>query len=146
MLRNYAEEGLAMPLLASKKAEYLEILMKRDGARCRYCGKALSKAGGPGKGGKGDWPHLEHLVARVNGGSNNIENFGLSCHVCNSAKRERSAEDVRHNIAQLTLGWPKFTRAQIAWLREQGFDLSAYDAFQFHFEKGLPCERDGPSQ
>ncbi len=49
----------------------------RDGGwNCRYCGAALDAD---------NW-HLEHLTPLVRGGSNRLDNLGLSCAGCNLSK------------------------------------------------------------
>lgn len=56
----------------SKKSKLLELY----GSRCFYCGTELPI----------ESLDIEHVIPRISGGNNNIENLRLSCTKCNSSK------------------------------------------------------------
>ena len=55
-------------------------VLKRDGYRCFYCGKVLSKKSAT----------MDHVEARAKGGSNGRKNLVSSCVECNRAKGSKS--------------------------------------------------------
>ena len=61
---------------------WAEALLKREDSRCFYCLREL----------RSNWV-LDHVVPRVNGGSNSYRNVVACCHECNAAKQGTSAED-----------------------------------------------------
>lgn len=77
----------------------------------------------------------DNIVPIARGGTDDAENLAVCCKPCNSGKCARTLHEFRHSLAQRVLGMPSFTRAQIDWMRAAGADLSAYDNFQFWFEK-----------
>lgn len=79
-------------------------------------------------------PHLDHIVPRVLGGSDDVSNLGPSCWTCNSIKGGRPLETARHLLVLHKLGWPKFSVEEIKWLRNHGVDLSDYDNCRLAFE------------
>lgn len=90
---------------------------------CYYCGVSSD-----------DVPMTrEHLKAASKGGRFQSR-IVPACGVCNSIKGDRTIEQMRYRLVQKMLGWPRFTREQIDWLRAQGFDLSAYDDAKLWFE------------
>ena len=54
---------------------------KRDGGRCRYCGKQLAR--------RGEW-QVDHIRAYTRGGSDNLANLALACVPCNQRKAART--------------------------------------------------------
>lgn len=54
---------------------------RKTGGCCAYCGRDLDPFE--------NW-HVEHMTAKVNGGTNDIENLVPSCHSCNMRKRSKS--------------------------------------------------------
>lgn len=77
----------------------------------------------------------DHLKPKVQGGSSHHRNLVSCCNVCNSTKGGLTVQEARHRLVQRVLGWPKFNPAQLAWLREQGFDMSKYDDTKLAFER-----------
>lgn len=64
-----------------KKQAFAEKKAKKDklyaaSPKCHYCGKPLTY----------DQATLDHVVARVNGGSDRIENLVIACYDCNHDK------------------------------------------------------------
>lgn len=54
-------------------------IFERDGYRCQHCGTPVTPATG----------HLDHLVAVINGGSDEDSNLRTLCRTCNLAKGGR---------------------------------------------------------
>lgn len=63
--------------------KYREAILDREGRRCFYCQKALTKD---------NWS-LDHVEAQVVNGQNGYRNIVAACHSCNSSKNASSAED-----------------------------------------------------
>lgn len=111
-----------------RNERYFTIMLK-SGGRCWYCGKRI-------------WPEspdprgttIDHFVAQACGGTDEIDNLVPACGRCNTLKGDGTIEEFRHHAALLAATMPGFTRAQIAWLRHQHFDLRRYDGFRFWFE------------
>jgi len=59
--------------LAWQDREYVSL---RDGWRCTYCGKRVTRS----------TRHIDHSVSRANGGTNHLNNLRLSCAACNLSK------------------------------------------------------------
>src|ERR1700743_3863594 len=58
-----------------------EYVSTRDGWRCTYCGKRLSRI----------TRHIDHSVSRRNGGTNHLNNLRLACASCNLRKGHLNA-------------------------------------------------------
>jgi len=69
------------------KRKRARILKKTNGV-CAYCGVSLNDQA---------W-HIEHVVSKSNGGSDDIDNLLPSCKRCNGAKRHRNPEQFRSRI------------------------------------------------
>lgn len=78
--------------MISKKLRF-EIL-KRDGFRCRYCGK-LSKAASL---------HVDHIIAQANGGSDDPRNLATACIECNLAKSNNPLDKIMPMAVESQLG------------------------------------------
>jgi hypothetical protein len=101
-----------------------------DGQPCYYCGRALSLSGD-----KGLRPCRDHIISRAKGGTDDPANIVPCCRSCNSTKGAKTVDEARHWLKLAALGWPRFTVDQLEWLRQHDFDCSAYDEFQFWFER-----------
>jgi 5-methylcytosine-specific restriction endonuclease McrA len=106
-------------------------VMKKTSGRCYYCGLK-------------NWPTrslrqqqitIDHILPRILGGTDEMDNLVPCCRECNSAKAARPVEELRHHTALRAAKMPKFSRDQILWMRKAGLDLTAYDGFQFWFER-----------
>lgn len=66
------------------------LIYRRDEGRCRICGRMCvpKDAGGTDR---SAWPHIDHVIPRSRGGSDDPENLQLTCGSCNAAKRHRDA-------------------------------------------------------
>lgn len=65
----------------------------RTNGRCCYCGKGLNPFERTGY-------TSEHIVARVKGGTNEVENLYPCCKSCNSQKNAKSVEEYRAYLMQ----------------------------------------------
>jgi 5-methylcytosine-specific restriction endonuclease McrA len=61
--------------------EVREYLLEKFGRKCAYCAAENTPL------------EIEHVIAKVNGGSNRISNLTLACHDCNQKKGSRRIED-----------------------------------------------------
>lgn len=59
-------------------------IYRRDGNACVYCGRRT----------RGGTLTLDHVVPRAEGGSNEATNLITVCFECNSARRDRSIEEL----------------------------------------------------
>ncbi len=64
--------------------EIREYLLEKFHRHCAYCGKT------------GIPLEVEHIVPKSRGGSHRVSNLTLSCHACNEAKGNRTAEEFGH--------------------------------------------------
>lgn len=53
-------------------------IVRRDGGRCRYCGRAYHAM------------TLDHILPKSRGGGNTLENLALCCFACNNRKGNRT--------------------------------------------------------
>jgi hypothetical protein len=109
----------------------LQAAIKRFDNVCQYCGTTCVR-GSPNIGLQ---PSVDRIIPHTKGGKYQDGNELLVCRSCNSMKCNRSLEYVRHRITLKALRWPSMSREAIPWLKEQGFDVSAYEAFRFPFEQ-----------
>lgn len=70
----------------SKKTRF--DVFKRDGFVCQYCGATPPKV----------ILHVDHIVAVVEGGKNNIDNLVTSCLPCNLGKGARSLQSIPQSL------------------------------------------------
>lgn len=61
--------------------EIREYLLEKWGRTCAYCGASDTAL------------EIEHIVPKSRGGSNRVSNLTLACHVCNTNKGDRTAEE-----------------------------------------------------
>ena len=61
--------------------EQLRALVKRFGGECHYCGDTVNRKHGHPKQATKD-----HVVPKIFGGTNSIDNYVLACHDCNNDK------------------------------------------------------------
>ena len=59
------------------------MLYKRDGGKCAYCGKPLSR----------EEATIDHIIPKKLGGKTNWENCVISCKKCNSRKDDKTLEE-----------------------------------------------------
>ncbi len=69
-----ARKARAIPWLALR-----DMAFERDGYQCTYCGDQA----GPFE--------IDHIIPRVRGGENVLENVAVSCRRCNRSKKDREA-------------------------------------------------------
>ncbi len=67
------------------------------GGHCAYCGKKLDISADP-------FDHdeliIDHLIPRIDGGTNDIDNLMPSCRVCNLRKKNKSLRNFRMRLEQ----------------------------------------------
>lgn len=93
-------------LTSKAKAKARKELSDKNGWVCHYCKMSLvpdDKRNDPAYvefviGGVSpkpgyDFPELDHLTSRVNGGTNDISNLVLSCGKCNHTKNRKSEQE-----------------------------------------------------
>ena len=67
----------ATPRAGQDRAQRLQAVLVRDGARCVWCGRAFTRL---------VQPTTDHLVPKVKGGPSWIENEVAACHRCNGQR------------------------------------------------------------
>ena len=115
---------------AAKRAGTIDRVLERSNYRCHYCGKTSAEAHTDGK-----RLAIDHVHPLRLGGDESDDNLVAACGPCNSIKGTRTVAEARHGLVLRYIGWPKFTEAQIDWLRASGFDLTAYDECKLAFER-----------
>jgi 5-methylcytosine-specific restriction endonuclease McrA len=105
------------------KAERQRIVWEKTHGRCWYCGWHF------------DEMCIDHVVPRSLGGGNEIDNLVPCCRPCNSSKRDRSVEYLRSMFEHAIAGAPRFTQAQIDYLRRYGIEVPALPRHVFYFER-----------
>ena len=68
--------------LRQEDREYVSV---RDGWRCTFCGRRVSR----------HTRHIDHSVSRANGGTNHINNLRLACPQCNLSKGPLNGKQFR---------------------------------------------------
>ena len=107
------------------------------GGRCWYCGVAIGKHMGR---------TLDHVHARVNGGTDGNTNLVACCQECNSLKGRIGVDEFRLLMARRAAKWPTFKPDQWQWLQAHAI-LPELPAFEFHGERlGLSLPSQGDSQ
>ncbi len=65
-------------------------ILKRDGFRCSYCGATPDVSG----------LHVDHIIPRANGGTDEPANLTASCQSCNSGKSDRELHETSGAVSQ----------------------------------------------
>lgn len=60
--------------------EHRDFIMRRDGYRCVYCGA------------RHEYLEVDHVIPRIQGGTDNIANLVTACRPCNRSKSGRTPE------------------------------------------------------
>ena len=66
---------------------------------------------------------LDHVVPKIKGGEDTLENLVFACRKCNSEKGKKTLEEYRSFIERKQSGAPYFNKEQLAWLLEKGFNF-----------------------
>ena len=69
-----------------KKKNMSAKILSKTNNKCAYCGKCLNED---------DHWHIDHIVPKSQGGSNNIENYFASCSICNIRKNFRTPDEFK---------------------------------------------------
>jgi len=87
-------------------------VLRRDGFACRYCGSTVED---------GVALHVDHVIARSRGGSDDSENLVTACSDCNLGKSDTSLDDALPPPLDIVAAKEIQRRAQAYndWLREQ---------------------------
>ncbi len=62
------------------------VIWNRDRGTCRYCG-------GPARTSFRRYGEIDHIVPCLRGGSDELGNLALACHICNARKGGRTPEE-----------------------------------------------------
>lgn len=110
--------------MSISKSKRLKVIEKSKG-KCVYCGVLVDV----------DDRCMDHVIPRIDGGSNQIENLVLSCRSCNSIK---SINSVEHFRLSMRLKASKFSgiinTIQYQTLIDLGVKINL-PQYRFHFEE-----------
>lgn len=82
-------------------------IYRRDGWRCRYCGKSLRSAK----------PHqrtLDHVVPVARGGTHASRNLRMACKPCNDRKQHRHVRTFQKKGKAVKFNWKHLERSRSA--------------------------------
>jgi 5-methylcytosine-specific restriction endonuclease McrA len=100
--------------------EIREYLLEKFGRRCVYCGKEMVPF------------EVEHIVPIARGGTSRISNLALACHICNQAKKTRTAAEFGHPEVQALAQAPMKDAAAV--------NASRWALYRRLVAMGLPVE------
>lgn len=100
------------------------MLFGNTDGKCWYCGIDLDL----------DTFHIDHVVPRRHGGTDDLSNLVASCPPCNMSKGANSLEQFRKKRARIESGRPYFNEKQVEWLRGKGFEIPRDTLRYFAFE------------
>lgn len=93
---------------------------------CEYCGDPIDSSSSM---------HVDHVVARASGGSNDLPNLRSSCRFCNCSKGSRGLEYLRDTLRLKNSDlFGIITVNQLLQLEAKGIALPVANTFQFRFE------------
>ena len=106
--------------------EVKEYLLQKWGRKCAYCGIFNAPF------------EIEHILAKIKGGSNRVSNLCLSCHSCNQAKGNKSVEEFLKKK-------PEVLKRVLAQAKTPLKDAAAVNATRWELHRrlqaiGLPVE------
>lgn len=115
------------------------LVLRRDGFRCRYCGRPAPDV----------VLHVDHVIARANGGGDDDANLVTACRECNLGKRTGSAFDIdslidrwiadqEHSINVVATNYGYMPQPNVV---PEFRSLDSY--LDFHFLKATPGIRGG---
>jgi len=76
-----------------KRKEIIEELIKEIGYKCWYCGVDVDES-----------VHVDHIIAKSQGGSDKMDNFALACKICNTHKFYFPVERFLKYLARIRTG------------------------------------------
>ena len=103
------------------------VWQKTDG-HCFYCDCPLVADNQRGnaldaEGKSVHWMQVDHVTPVSQRGNHHIDNLVPSCGPCNAQKGRKNLEEYRERMARAALSMPTFTREQVDWLEEHGFEF-----------------------
>ena len=85
-----------------QRQQVRDALVERDGSECWYCGKQLQTKTRAKKL-PTNYCHIEHKLARENGGTDDLSNLVLSCKHCNTRKSTQDYDQfIQDELARVT--------------------------------------------
>lgn len=100
------------------RSQTRRIVWERDRYRCSYCSRPLHRAS----------MTIDHQLAKAKGGSDDVDNYALSCKICNARKSDLSLEEFREKMKWQLSGMPHFSPDQVAYLKKwHGIELVPRD-------------------
>ena len=86
-----------------QRQQVRDALVERDGSSCHYCGKHLQTKT-RAKRLPTNYCHIEHIVPREHGGTNELTNLVLSCKHCNTRKATQDyAEFIQSELDRVSV-------------------------------------------
>lgn len=118
-----------------KRINYLNriTVFRRDNGRCQYCGREVLLDLVDSDEEQDAVAAVDHVVAKYNGGSDDLDNLKLCCGSCNSSKGYRDIEDFR--ASRMRQIGASFTDAQREYWLEEKVVLPVAEPFLFWFER-----------
>jgi 5-methylcytosine-specific restriction endonuclease McrA len=113
-------------------------IFDKSGGRCWYCGKDLEpmqRLSANNYKIPSNTYVMDHVVPKINGGTDEPENLVPACWTCNGIKRTLSLEEFRDVMTRMENGAPRFSREQLFYLSRVGVELPVYEPHIFYFEK-----------
>lgn len=111
----------------------------KSGGMCWYCGLCLEEWPKETHGNRvsiqDSWGVIDHVLPKHLGGKTVYENLVPSWWLCNHRKSKNSVEEFRGIMTRIIYGLPRFSEAQIEYLKSVGLILPKYDLYVFAFEK-----------
>lgn len=91
--------------------KYLPALLDRQGHKCHYCGNEIAKLPGGMTHTRKSYSTIatvDHIVPRINGGGNNIDNLVASCGPCNHTKSNLTYDQFTYIITLDDVSFNRF--------------------------------------
>lgn len=116
-----------------------EVLKKTNG-KCAYCGKGLFVSRRGNAYDEGLEPlAVDHVVPRVHGGGDSLENLLPSCKRCNSTKDRFGVDEFRRRAWAQSLNektGQRFSAGQWEWIRENAhkIPIDCWNSHVFYHE------------
>ena len=122
-----------------KRAEQRDLVVRETGppGQCHYCGVQMTLSLGGFDTRRPTDSTVNHVIPIKQGGTDDPANTVACCRQCNNSKGDNTLEDWRVSLQAMACG-VRFSRSQIGWLRERGFEyekvVAAEQPHLFWFE------------